>query len=286
CRIPATAQAPGRYPPARTGTHGSPRAALPARSCAARSERRRLEIAAPLLAQRAADLAQGRLGTRRVQHGPDHVLPGPGRGQHRRQRRVDRRLVALPPPPGQNARLRLLDLVAAPKDLHRLLDRVGVGVHAHDALVALLQLLLVGEGGLGDLGHEPAILDAAQDPAGHRVIRADRADRGKGLLGLGLQPVRERLQVPGAAGGPSWAPPAPSMTPCWVRSGIPAASPLGSAGPSSSALVGSELVPPSTAASASTAVRTTLLSGCCAVSETPAVWVWNRSHWARSAAAP
>ncbi len=29
-----------------------------------------------------------------------------------------------------------------------------------------------------------------------------------------------------------------------------------------------------------------LLSGCWAVSETPAVWVWNRSHCARSVRAP
>ncbi len=47
-----------------------------------------------------------------------------------------------------------------------------------------------------------------------------------------------------------------------------------------------EFVPPSTAASASTAVRVTLLSGCCAVSDTPAVWVWNRSHCARGSVAP
>ena len=41
----------------------------------------------------------------------------------------------------------------------------------------------------------------------------------------------------------------------------------------------SDCVPPSTAASASIAVRTMFTSGCCAVSETPAVWVWNRiSH--------
>ena len=35
-------------------------------------------------------------------------------------------------------------------------------------------------------------------------------------------------------------------------------------------------VPPSTADSASSAVRTTLFSGCCAVSDTPAVWLWKR----------
>jgi hypothetical protein len=34
------------------------------------------------------------------------------------------------------------------------------------------------------------------------------------------------------------------------------------------------------------AVRTTLLSGCWAVSETPAVWVWNRIRIALSLVAP
>ena len=43
---------------------------------------------------------------------------------------------------------------------------------------------------------------------------------------------------------------------------------------------------PRTAARASIAVRTTLLSGCWAVKETPAVCVWNRSHCARSVVAP
>ena len=38
----------------------------------------------------------------------------------------------------------------------------------------------------------------------------------------------------------------------------------------------SDWVPPSTPASASIAVRTMLFSGCWAVSETPAVWVWKR----------
>ena len=80
--------------------------------------------------------------------------------------------------------------------------------------------------------------------------------------------------------------PVSSMITCWVRSAISAACSLGSASTSSSALVCSELVPPSTAASASTAVRTMLLSGCWAVSDTPAVWVWNRSHCASAVVAP
>ena len=76
------------------------------------------------------------------------------------------------------------------------------------------------------------------------------------------------------------------MITCWVRTAISAARSLGRASTSSRALVCSELVPPRTAASASMAVRTTLLSGCCAVSDTPAVWVWKRSHWARGEVAP
>ena len=73
---------------------------------------------------------------------------------------------------------------------------------------------------------------------------------------------------------------------CCVRSASVAASAVGSASASSSELVCSELVPPSTADSACSAVRTTLLYGCCAVSETPAVCVWKRSFHERSLFAP
>ena len=60
---------------------------------------------------------------------------------------------------------------------------------------------------------------------------------------------------------------------CCVRSAMVAVSFVGSASASSSELVCSDLVPPSTAASAWIATRTMLLYGCCAVSETPAVCV-------------
>jgi hypothetical protein len=73
---------------------------------------------------------------------------------------------------------------------------------------------------------------------------------------------------------------------CCVRNASVAASAVGSESASSSEFVWSELVPPSTAASACNAVRTTLLYGCCAVSETPAVCVWNRSFHDRSFLAP
>ena len=46
---------------------------------------------------------------------------------------------------------------------------------------------------------------------------------------------------------------------------------------SSYELVCSDWVPPSIAANACTVTRTRLTSGCCAVSCTPAVWVWKRS---------
>ncbi|CAM5631253.1 hypothetical protein STENM36S_07638 [Streptomyces tendae] len=76
------------------------------------------------------------------------------------------------------------------------------------------------------------------------------------------------------SGSATLATPVSSISTCWVRRAISAACSLGRARVSSSALVCRELVPPSTAASASTAARTTLLYGCCAVSETPAVGVW------------
>ena len=52
---------------------------------------------------------------------------------------------------------------------------------------------------------------------------------------------------------------------------------VGSAIASSKELVCSDWVPPSTAAIASTAVRTMLLSGSCSVRLTPEVWQWVRS---------
>ena len=73
---------------------------------------------------------------------------------------------------------------------------------------------------------------------------------------------------------------------CWVRSATRTASSVGSASASSKELVCSDWVPPSTAASASSEVRTTLLSGCWAVSETPAVWAWKRSRIDSSRLAP
>ena len=52
------------------------------------------------------------------------------------------------------------------------------------------------------------------------------------------------------------------------------------------ASVCSDCVPPMTAASAWMATRTRLTSGCCSVSETPAVWVWKRISHERGFFAP
>ena len=65
---------------------------------------------------------------------------------------------------------------------------------------------------------------------------------------------------------------------CCVRSAIFIASSVGIANASSSPLVCSDWVPPSTAASACIAVRTMLFSGCGLVSVAAAVWEWKRSR--------
>jgi hypothetical protein len=73
---------------------------------------------------------------------------------------------------------------------------------------------------------------------------------------------------------------------CCVRNAILTAFSVGSDSVSSIEFVCSDCVPPSTAASASNAVRTMLFSGCCAVSDTPAVCVWKRTIHERGSFAP
>ena len=73
---------------------------------------------------------------------------------------------------------------------------------------------------------------------------------------------------------------------CCVRSASLTAASVGRASVSSMLLVCRLCVPPSTPASACQVVRTTLLSGCCAVSEQPAVCVWKRSCRLRGFCAP
>ena len=100
------------------------------------------------------------------------------------ERPVHRGLVAGRAPRGQLGDLGALDLGADAEDLKLAADGLRVGRHADDALVALLQLLLVLEGGVGDLAGEPAGLDAAQDAAGHRAVRGHGTDAGEELLGF------------------------------------------------------------------------------------------------------
>ena len=73
---------------------------------------------------------------------------------------------------------------------------------------------------------------------------------------------------------------------CWVRNATRTARSVGSASASSNELVCNDWVPPSTADKASVAVLTMLISGCCAVRLTPAVWVWKRINSERSSRAP
>ena len=73
---------------------------------------------------------------------------------------------------------------------------------------------------------------------------------------------------------------------CCVRSARRTAFSVGNASASSKLFVCSDCVPPSTAASASIAVRIRFTSGCCAVSDTPAVCVWKRISNERGSFAP
>ena len=73
---------------------------------------------------------------------------------------------------------------------------------------------------------------------------------------------------------------------CCVRSAIFIATSVGIANASSSPLVCSDWVPPSTAESAWNAVRTTLLTGWALVSVAAAVCVWKRSRIDSALVAP
>ena len=73
---------------------------------------------------------------------------------------------------------------------------------------------------------------------------------------------------------------------CCVRSATRTACSVGRPSASSFEFVCSDWQPPSTAASACTVTRTTLFSGCCAVSMLPAVCAWKRSVSARGSRAP
>ena len=130
----------------------------------------------------------------------------------------------------------------------------------------------------GDLALEPAVLE----PPHHA---ADALDLGEQRLGLRLELVGERLDVVGAAQRVEHVRHARLVGEHLLRAQrhlhrLPRS---GSASVSSIELVCSDCVPPSTAASAWYATRTTLFIGCCAVSVTPAVCEWKRiSHERRA----
>ncbi len=120
---------------------------------------------------------------------------------------------------GERAHLLALDLVGDAQDLQVAGHRVLVHVDADDLLLALLQGDLVLEGRLGDLGGEPALLDAAEQALRHGVVpgggglgeglrlvvgqvgAAEGEDLVEDRVGLGLDLVRQRLDVPAAAEG-------------------------------------------------------------------------------------
>src|SRR4051794_40150458 len=132
------------------------------------SETGGLAVLAPLGAQRVADLAQGGLHTAGLEDRGDHVLLGAGHVHHSSEGSPDGGLVTVAAAARELTDLVHLDLVGDPEDLQIVGHRVGVAVHADDLLLALLQRGLVHERRLGDLRHEPALLDAAQDALGHR----------------------------------------------------------------------------------------------------------------------
>ena len=80
--------------------------------------------------------------------------------------------------------------------------------------------------------------------------------------------------------------PASAASSCCVRSASFAECSVGNASASSNAFVCSDCAPPHTAENAWIATRTTLLSGCCAVSVEPPVCAWKRSAIAFGFVAP
>src|SRR5680860_1584147 len=127
----------------------------------------RLPVDAPDAAQRIADLAQRGLRPDRIQHGRNHVLRRPRDLHQVSDGGSDRGFVAGSLAGGQHRHLLPFDLVADPQDLQLAAHGLGVAVDTDHLLLALLQSDLIVESGVGDLGHEPAILDATKDAGRH-----------------------------------------------------------------------------------------------------------------------
>ena len=145
-------------------------------------------------------------------------------------------------------------------------------VHADHDSFARFDPLLDPERRLVDL----VLVEAGLDRGDRTAHAVDLVDQPRceplELVGERLHEVRARRADPTVSVTPVSYP----MT-CCVRRAIVALRSVGSASASSKPFVCRHCVPPSTAARASSAVRTMLFWGCCAVSVAPPVWVWNRS---------
>src|SRR6266511_2930596 len=100
--------------------------------------------------------------------------------------------------PGRLGPLLVLDLGRDAQDLQRLVVGGDVLVDPDDHLLALLELLLVAEGGVGHLLLEPALLDAGEHALQHAPL-AEGVDALEDLLRPPLYQVGHVLDVPGAA---------------------------------------------------------------------------------------
>src|SRR5215211_4990859 len=183
---------------------------------------------------------------------------------------------------GKALELTVLHVVADVERQRLLLVSLGELVHPHQDPMSVSQLALELVRGVCDLALEPPVVDCGHDPVEHRPA-AELLEVGEDLLRPVLQVVGERLtnQDPPSGSATCGTPLSWAIT-CWVRSASRAALSVGKASASSYESVCRLWVPPMTPASASTVTRAMFTSGCCAVSETPAVWVWNRSCIDRS----
>ncbi|KPC76939.1 hypothetical protein ADL26_04335, partial [Thermoactinomyces vulgaris] len=155
-----------------------------------------LAVLTPLLAQHPADLPQGRLGARRCQDRLDEVRRSLCGRDDIGQRTLDGGAVAVGAAASEHGVLLAFDVAGDAQDLQVGGDGVVEFGDADDVLGAVFELLLVGEGGLGDLGVEPAVLDALEDAGGDGadVVAAAGShggpgDRCGGLAGLAAEGV-------------------------------------------------------------------------------------------------
>ena len=165
-----------------------------------------------------------------------------------------------------------------------LLVALRVGVDPDHDPPAGAHLALEHVGGVGDLALEVTFVDPGVDPFEDRAL-AELVEIGEDGFGLPFELVGQPLDEPraperiGDVGDARLV----QRSPAGCASAMRAALSVGRASTSSIEFVCRLWVPPRTPARASIAVRTMFTSGCWAVSETPAVWVWKRSWVERGA---